>query len=601
MILALAGPGWGASNWYVRPHRTAVYGSNNGTTYNDAWNGPTNIVWGGAGVLAGDTIWVCGIFGSAGSGWDSYSYAKMTVGTAGITIRGDADNAPDVNAHGHPCTWYNVSAREDSGHTWIDTGTNNVYHNNYWAGTIKSLWKSSDNIIFTQMNRDPVYNAAGAPNAVVLATFINNDWGIDTTSRYIYVKIADNSPTSYYWIGTYTTPNTGASITASGKDGLIIRDIIFRGSGLELTACDNLTIANLTFEENQRSICLLGQCDNVSVNNLTVSRSGSALYATRPVAINTNVTIDGFTITEIDKHGTPLIQSEPDYHAIAFDGGTGLVVKNGSVNNAATGVTIYNSDATSADMTVDNVFASDIWRLATGDSSPLTGHGCAFDRHGAGTNVTFIVRNSIATRVANCGVRVYSTGGTENYKVYNTTLDSCNIGICVYGYNSGAQLVDIRNNIVTNPLDYGAGLPICYVYAYNSNTLAANWLITCDYNNFYGIGSTDCMIFQDSAGGSRSVEIDLSTWQALIFSTGHPDTHSNLAAPLFLNAGGSYALATDFMLQATSPCKNAGTNVGLTTDYGGYRVPSGGYPIGAWEVQQGAWTPIYRDRRSRGR
>jgi hypothetical protein len=66
------------------------------------------------------------------------------------------------------------------------------------------------------------------------------------------------------------------------------------------------------------------------------------------------------------------------------------------------------------------------------------------------------------------------------------------------------------------------------------------------------------------------------------------ETHYSHADPQFLNAGGSYALATDFKLQATSPyaVRNSGANVGLTTDYGGFTVPSGGYPMGAWEFTE---------------
>ena len=56
-------------------------------------------------------------------------------------------------------------------------------------------------------------------------------------------------------------------------------------------------------------------------------------------------------------------------------------------------------------------------------------------------------------------------------------------------------------------------------------------------------------------------------------------SHSLLATnPLFVTDG------SDFHLLSTSPCINAGTDVGLTEDYEGNAVPQGATPdIGAYE------------------
>lgn len=45
--------------WYVRPD-TSHSGTRNGTSYANAWGGWSEIVWGGAGVVGGDTLYVCG-------------------------------------------------------------------------------------------------------------------------------------------------------------------------------------------------------------------------------------------------------------------------------------------------------------------------------------------------------------------------------------------------------------------------------------------------------------------------------------------------------------------------------------------------------------
>ena len=76
--------------WYVRPD-TSHSATRNGASYATAWGGWAAIVWGGAGVVAGDTLYVCGAH-SAG--------AILAVGPHGATvssrvkIRGDYADDP---------------------------------------------------------------------------------------------------------------------------------------------------------------------------------------------------------------------------------------------------------------------------------------------------------------------------------------------------------------------------------------------------------------------------------------------------------------------------------------------------------------------------
>lgn len=78
------------ADWFVRPN-TSHSGTRDGTSYATAWGGWTEIVWGGAGVIAGDTLYVC----------DSHSYgAILAIGAHGatsgsrVTIRGDYAGHP---------------------------------------------------------------------------------------------------------------------------------------------------------------------------------------------------------------------------------------------------------------------------------------------------------------------------------------------------------------------------------------------------------------------------------------------------------------------------------------------------------------------------
>lgn len=65
------------SDWYVRP-LGGVYGEENGTSYENAFNGFTDIVWGDGGVTAGDTLWVCGTHAN-----------QLSVGASGSAVAGN--------------------------------------------------------------------------------------------------------------------------------------------------------------------------------------------------------------------------------------------------------------------------------------------------------------------------------------------------------------------------------------------------------------------------------------------------------------------------------------------------------------------------------
>src|SRR5688500_10002169 len=78
------------ATWYVRPD-TSHSATRDGTSFATAWGGWSSIIWGGAGITAGDTLYVCGTH-SAG--------AILGVGAHGatsssrVTIRGDYAGDP---------------------------------------------------------------------------------------------------------------------------------------------------------------------------------------------------------------------------------------------------------------------------------------------------------------------------------------------------------------------------------------------------------------------------------------------------------------------------------------------------------------------------
>jgi hypothetical protein len=88
-----------ADTWYVRP-ADGDYGAANGETYETAWDGLASIVWGEGGVVAGDTLYICGTH-QYGTDW-IWSNVYLPVGNASgsegspITIRGDYESDAGV-------------------------------------------------------------------------------------------------------------------------------------------------------------------------------------------------------------------------------------------------------------------------------------------------------------------------------------------------------------------------------------------------------------------------------------------------------------------------------------------------------------------------
>jgi hypothetical protein len=79
-----------AATWYVRP-ASGEYGAEDGTSYATAFDGYFDVVWGGAGVVAGDTLIMCGEFN------DNTLFNVGASGSAGnvITVDGDCSSQGD--------------------------------------------------------------------------------------------------------------------------------------------------------------------------------------------------------------------------------------------------------------------------------------------------------------------------------------------------------------------------------------------------------------------------------------------------------------------------------------------------------------------------
>jgi len=97
-LFFLFAPSANAATWYVRPAE-GTYGSENGTSYANAYKGFGDISWGSGSVNAGDTLYVCGSFDldSVDGGAPMMQVDASGSATGTLTINGDCSGQGDLS------------------------------------------------------------------------------------------------------------------------------------------------------------------------------------------------------------------------------------------------------------------------------------------------------------------------------------------------------------------------------------------------------------------------------------------------------------------------------------------------------------------------
>ena len=144
-------------------------------------------------------------------------------------------------------------------------------------------------------------------------------------------------------------------------------------------------------------------------------------------------------------------------------------------------------------------------------------------------------------------------GNGSGYKIYNNVL--YNNMHNIRGWVDTCDDWVVKNNVLMNPVD----MHIQFVAGVTG--------LDCDNNQYYPDGAT-----RFSWAGT---DYNFADWKT---NSGQDGSSPDVADPLFTSP------TSDFTLQEGSPCRNAGTDVGLIQDYAGNAVPMGAAEdIGAYE------------------
>ena len=402
--------------------------------------------------------------------------------------------------------------------------------------------------------------------------------------------------------------------TSGGAIGSSVVKTFARASCIVLSDKDYLTFQGLTLQGpcqwNAFSTTtggtgiIIDTCtfNDVWFNGLSVSNSNADVlsYTITDCVFNEAGKTTNITITHGSSSASSVAISGTTHTCSFFDGTTA------TGSNVMKAIELVNIDTVVTVQSVAVTFPS-----VVGDTSTLNITGC---------ETPLVEHCSIVGGNHGITLNNAANGGTVRY---NYTRDTYDDGIWVYGTSDG---VEIYYNLVTGSNDDGIdidGAPNCRVW---SNTVArsvdtgilvreTSTAVHVKNNILFENGQPGTPTTGDEGGHEILVTADSTTnfvadnncfyhttdkvtstpfsWSGTSYNFADWQTNSSQDAnsinsdPLLANAGGT--TAADYKITSGSPCKNAGVDVGLLTDYFGVAVgdpPEIGfseYPVSATE------------------
>jgi hypothetical protein len=364
-------------------------------------------------------------------------------------------------------------------------------------------------------------------------------------------KAAVNAANEWFWaanvLSVYSTTDPDTAYTSPGIE-VSARNNVY-ANGLTYLTFDGITFTRGGNDATGSSAFKLRNCQNITIQNCDITES-------------TGIGIDIYTVAGTT--GDVLID-----HCDFSDTGQGKI--SADANSA---IQTYNTGDTPT-FTVQYCTFRDIDNFGA-----YHGHGiyhfsgkliCRYNFHYGD--------NAIWPKTSGAAVRLQSTGGANVYYNIFTDID----GTRVWGICGGGGTNNIYNNIF-----YGCGTAL-YTGGGGTETYVVK------NNIFYGKTATYehhilfAGVVTGYTGANNDFYLDSGTphwhWEDIdkttiaTWATASGESIYLTSDPLFVSI-----VTPDFHLLPTSPCINAGVNVGLTQDYEGTTVPQdNAVDIGAYE------------------
>lgn len=340
------------------------------------------------------------------------------------------------------------------------------------------------------------------------------------------------------------------NLSTNGKSYITIQDLEFKRAtvfGIRVNGGSNITLSNLVIHDNKY--------EGVRLNATNVTVSGGYIYDNGGTANHVGIwfsgDVSGAVINGVELFDTG---SSKQLHGLWTFEATGsgyITVSNCYIHDHPK----YGADLMSLNgyQIIGNTFKNNGWGSTTTSGSFTYRDGNMRIHDGAHNS---LIEKNIFEGGYGWGVDSYlSTNNTYRYNLFINNYDRDNSPV---GPGIGLEINSSLGGKVYNNTFYGntIGLQVTYESGQGVETS-----ITLTNNIFYNNTTQDYYKY--------------------------PSDHSSITAvtnltginPLFIDAAGN-----NFQLQSTSPAINAGTTIGLTSDFLSNPVPNGTVPdLGAYE------------------
>jgi hypothetical protein len=562
----------GPSTWYVRPgvyavfnHDTGnpvgtpgVYGQQDGTSYDNAWNGTFSILWGEGGVESGDTVFICGTHLYTASNDNFTAYQALNY----ISESGYSDQFPIVIRMDYPSDpgvlWGVCRNAINGGPTWNGPDINGVY----WTSNLTysaDYWTDGTNVLVLDRQNSTTWT-----NDLAASFVTNGVWYVSTPGQ--------------------TNPSAGVCTS-----GLGYRFHLGRSSYIHFLNCrfrnaaPGMDLSNLDPTRDTQtalplsSFIIFDGCDlrynseitptpgndhwTISNSELAFSKYGIYTFLNSRALGANYLTVRSNYIHDM---GTPRFPHQ-DAHGVGIQGGTGHLIEGNHIEDTGSAIEFWTYSQPMSNHIVRYNFIKNIhvMPVTAGDGIVISGDNIVSV---AGLRTGFKIYGNIIMNTGLGASEVYQGAGigsnNKDYmEVFNNTVYNATVGIHLSVVN-GASQGKIENNIVAQ----ATGANMIYVAGDVSTTN-----LTVDYNLYYPVTN--------------------ASNQIVVYSNQPHDQHSVFGNPRFIS--GAPSTARDFRLGIGSRAIGAGTPVGIPYDFNGTPIPINSPPdIGAFQFLSTTLGPL---------
>lgn len=551
------------ATWYVRPV-TGEYGAEDGTSYAAAFDGVSDIAWGG--ISAGDTLYICGTF-TRQDEQTTYLIVTDANGTSGnpITIRGDYGGDA-----GHL-----VSSLMVASGSFADEGD----------GSFSVSYAFQ---VLSCVEGDPV--SGGTPlhkkaSAAEVAT-TNGSWWWDDPGDVLWVNPTNGIQDCYV--------NWTSGIWNGGRDYITYLNINLYCGYYALKVADdpadpsagtNVTIDGCFFK------WVVGHCISSERlgTDLTITNCTFTHFKTGIAVAHANTGPDNLTITDNTFSGNEFSQNNhwtgADAGAIQVQNGDDCTIEGNTIQNLAhRGIEVWKGiDVSATNMSIQYNWIKNV------EDSVQNGGNCGIIIGGDHGNNQYgeefaglVLAYNI---VKNCDGRGNDGGPWDGVGIQvksgDVALDADKMGV----YNN--VVVDCNSNYLFQEAStHDSGMDFKFHNNISLDPRAAGWHIWVVNMTEKDPDIDNNIYHPDTANGkftwAGALCDDFADWKADALSDGVTlDGNSLTDDPLFISEGGD-----NFELLSGSPARDTGVDVGLTEDFDGTAIPINTlFDIGAEEYQ----------------